>query len=251
MSTKLLATIFGAGICLAIFKLLTGQNGSGLGNAIDMLVYASCTLFIASLLVITIRFKEIKRHQGAFLFLLLSIPLTFSAVKNIVIITNYNRKPNLTAKYARPVSDEIFIKDSIKILEQIDSLVALKNRNTGGTKVASTILDTIIYSQSGNQVFVIYAKQFEKNDYGNDLGTGFLSADEKGETDWFLREGPPNAYFMSGHFHNIEDLKREVRKFYFNQYKFAAADSLQENYIWKTDHSRKKNIENYITTPYP
>jgi len=155
------------------------------------------------------------------------------AAKGYIQNTNYNRIADLTPQYPRPVSAPVFIADSLTISTQIDSLIALKNRNTGGTKIAYGSIDTILYSQSGNEIFIVYANKFEPNDLGNDLYPAYLSADKRDSVYWHLKEGPPNASTMTGSFHDLKELKKEVRKFYFNQYSFLEADSMQKNYFWK------------------
>ncbi|PWT76086.1 MAG: hypothetical protein C5B59_07390 [Bacteroidetes bacterium] len=127
----------------------------------------------------------------------------------------------------------MFLEDSSRIAVQIDSLIALKNRNTGGTKVANAFIDTIIYSQTGGQIFVSYIRKFQPNDLGNDLDPAYLTADERDSIYWHLRDGTPNNVMMSGSYHDVASLKKEVRKFYFNQYSFIDSDSLKSNFFWK------------------
>lgn len=237
-STKLLITILGLGVLFSIYKLFTGKGGGGFGDFNEGLVYTSIILFVASSAIIIFHIREIKKYPDTFVFLLLGLPMTIMAANGLVHNIYYNRTPDLTAKYPRPFSQNIFIADSLHIAEQIDSLIALRNRETGGINVITAFIDTIIYSQSGKEIFVVYAQQFEPNNLGNDLDPGYLSADEKDSVYWHLLSGPPNAEQMSGNYHNISDLKKSVRKFYFNQYSFLEADSLKENYFWK----RKSNL---------
>jgi hypothetical protein len=213
--------------------MFTGQGGSGLYDFFDGLAYTSILLFVTSLTIIVFRIRQIKQYASAFLFLLLGLPMTIAAVNGLVQNIYYNRTPDLKSKYPRPFNQSAFLADSLKIAVQVDSLIALKNRETGGIKVVSAFVDTIIYSQSGKQIFVVYAKQFEPNQLGNDLDPAYLSADERDSVYWHLQEGTPNSVQMSGSYHNIADLKKAVRKFYFNQYSFLETDSLKENYFWK------------------
>jgi hypothetical protein len=233
LSTKLLVAILGLGLLYSIYKFFNGQGGSGLGDFVDGLGYTSLLLFIASLIIIVLHIREINKYSDTFLFLFLGLPMTIMAANGLVHNINYNRTADLTAKYPRPFSRDIFLTDSLRIAVQVDSLIALRNRETQGIKVVSAFIDTIMYSQSGKEIFVIYAWQFEPNHLGNDLDPAYLSADERDSVYWHLREGPPNAEQMSGSYHNIDDLKKAVRKFYFNQYCFLEADSLKENYFWK------------------
>ena len=238
LSTKLLVTILGIGLLYSIYKLFTGQGGSGLGDFFDGLGYTSLILFVASLTIIIFHIRQIKKYADTFLFLLLGLPMTIMAANGLVHNINYNRTPDLTAKYPRPFIQNIFSADSSRISVQVDSLIALRNRETGGIKVISAFIDTIIYSQSGKEIFVVYAQQFEPNHLGNDLDPAYLSAVEKDSVYWYLQEGTPNAEQMSGSYHNIADLKKEVIKFYFNQYSFLETDSLKENYFWRRKSKR-------------
>ena len=237
-STKFLVTILGLGLLFSIFRLFTGQGGSGLGNFIDGLGYTSLILFVASFTIIVFHIQRIKKYADTFFFLLLGLPMTIIAANGLVHNIYYNRTPDLKAKYPRPFSQNIFLMDSLRIVQQVDSLIALRNRETGGIKVVSAFIDTIIYSQSGKEIFVIYVQQFEPNHLGNDLHPAYLSANEKVSVYWHLQEGTPNAEQMGGSYHNITDLKNAVRKFYFNQYSFVESDSLKENYFWKRKFDR-------------
>jgi hypothetical protein len=144
----------------------------------------------------------------------------------------YNRTPDLTVKYPRPVNQIDFLNDSINIKLQIDSLIAKKNKDFGGPDRLYALIDTIIYSQTGDQVFVSYINKFEPNNLGNDFDPSFLSANKKNDKFWDLRECPPKAPNLGGSFHDIQTLKLEVRKYYFNQYLFADKDSNKVNYFW-------------------
>ena len=233
LSTKFLVTILGAGLLYSIYKLITGQGGSGLGNFFDGLVYTSLTLFVLALTIIIFHVRQIQKYSDTFLFLLLGLPMTIMAANGLAYNIKYNRTPDLTAKYPIPFDLNIFFADSLRIAVQVDSLTELRNIKTGGVKVVSAFIDTIIYSQSGKEIFVVYAQHFEPNHLGNELDPAYLSAKEKDSVYWHLQEGTPNAEQMGGSYHNIADLKKAVRKFYFNRYSFLEIDSLKENYFWK------------------
>jgi len=232
-STIFLVIVLGLGLLYSIYKLLTGQGSGGFADFFEGLGYTSLLLVIASLTIIVFNIRQVKKYAGTFIFLLLGLPMTIIGVNNFVDNINHNRSPNLTERYPRSVSSNIFLQDSLHIVVQVDSLIALRNRSTGGggIKIVSAFVDTIIYSQSGKEIFVVYVKQFEPSRLGNDLVPDCLSADEKESVSWHLKEGTPNAEQMSGSYHNIADLKRAVRKFYFNQYSFLEKDSLKENYF--------------------
>jgi hypothetical protein len=239
-STILLGLISGIGIVYSIYKLFTGQGGGGLGDFFGALGYTSIILFLASLTIIVINYRQLKKHFDTFLFLLLGLPMTVMATGGLIENINYNRIPDLTPKYPKPVTQQVFAEDSMRIAVQVDSLVALRNRETHGIKVLSAVVDTIFYSQSGKEIFVVYAQQFEPNHLGNDLDPAYLSAGERDSIYWHLQEGTPNAEKMSGSYHNIVELKNAVRKFYFNQYSFLDKDSLKVNYFWKQVHARSE-----------
>jgi hypothetical protein len=236
-STILLVAILVLGLLYSFIKLFTGRGGSGLGDFIYGIGWTSVFLFFAALTIIVSNIRRIRKYSETFIFLFLGLPMTLVAANGLLHSIHYNRTPDLTPKYPRPVSQATFSADSKRISIQVDSLIALKNRETHGIKVASAFVDTIIYSESGKEVFVIYAKQFEPNHLGNDLDPDYLSADERDSVYWHLREGTPNAVRMSGSYRNIDDLRKAVRKFYFNQYSFRDADSLKENYFWERNET--------------
>jgi hypothetical protein len=233
LSTIFLTLLLGLGISYSVFKLFNGHGGSGLGDFIDGLGYTSLIIFFAALAILIFNFRRLKKHFDTLLFLFLGLPMTVMAAGGLIQNSKYNRTPNLAAKYPRPVTEKEFAKDSLRISVQVDSLVSLRNRETHGIKVVSSLIDTIIYSQTGKEIFVVYVQQFEPNHLGNDLDPAYLSADEKDSIYWHLKEGTPNAEMMSGSYHDMVSLKNAVRKFYFNQYRFLDTDSLKENYFWK------------------
>jgi|GEM_PF-3958587 len=94
------------------------------------------------------------------------------------------------------------------------------------------MIDTIIYSPNGRQVFIVYAVRFEYSNYNNDLHPFYLSAKSRDGIYWSLREGAFNKPEFRGAYVDMESLKKEVRKYYFNRYTFANMDSLKDNYFW-------------------
>ena len=233
LSTKFLLTLLGFGLLYSFFRLFTGQGGGGLGDFFDVIAYTSFILSAASLLILLFNIRRLKKHLDTFAFLLLGLPLTIAVVKNISERIKYNATPDLSPKYTRPVDNSLYLGDSIHIQIAIDSLIALRNRQTGGTKVQYAFVDTIIYSPKGDQVFISYVKKYEPNNLGNDLAPWFLSGNERNKIYWNLSEGKPGIPNLSGSFHDVESLKREVRKFYFNQFSFTPKDSSKENYFWR------------------
>ena len=233
ISTKFLLTSLGLGLLYSVYRLFTGQGGSGLGDFLDALAITSFVLSAASLLILLFNVRHLKKHIDTFVFLLLGLPLTIAIVKNVSENIKYNRTPDLSPKYTRPVDNAQYLGDSTHIQIAIDSLIAMRNRHTRGTKVKYAFIDTIIYSPKGDQVFISYVKKYEPNNLGNDLDTWFLSGNERNNIYWNLSEGKSGIPTLSGSFHNLESLKKEVRKFYFNQFSFNPKDSLKENYFWK------------------
>lgn len=92
------------------------------------------------------------------------------------------------------------------------------------------VIDTIIYSERGDKIFVSYMEKFEPNDRGNDLDPEYLGADNRDSVFWQLTTV---SHQLGGSFHDEKTLKNEVRKFYFNQFSFLDKDSTGENYFWK------------------
>jgi len=233
LSTKFLIAISGLGLFYSVIRLFSGHGGSGLEDSFDALAFTCLIVFITSLAILLFNLRHLKKHVDTFLFLLVALPVTVMIAKNTIATIYYNRTPNLSPKYARPVTSKVYFEDSSRIAVQIDSLIALKNRSPGGVKIAYAFIDTIIYSQTGNQIFISYIQKFEPNDLGNDLDPAYLHADERDSVYWHLQEGTPNAVMMGGSYHDKASLRKELRKFYFNQYSFIDADSSKENYIWK------------------
>jgi hypothetical protein len=228
-STKLLSALLGIGLLYSFYKLFTGHGGAGLPDFIEGLGYTSIALFIFSLAVIVFNVKHLKTQSGAFIFLLLALPMTMMAAKGIVQNISYNRNPDLRPKYPRPFTSTSFLEDSTRLAIQIDSLVALKNRNSSGLKILDAVIDTIIYSQAGDKLFISIIEKYATNDFC----PSFVTADERDSIYWHLREGSPNNVILGGSYHDIASLKKEIRKFYFNQYTFPARDSLKSNFFWK------------------
>ena len=233
LSTKLLLTLSALGLLYSFFRLFAGQGGGGLGDFFDALALTSFVVCIASLLTLLFNVRYLKRHLDTFVLFLLGLPLTISVAKNISERIKYERTPDLVPKYQRPVDNVQYTGDSTHIQIAIDSLIAMRNRQTGGTKVQYAFIDTIIYSPKGDEVFISYIKKYEPNNLGNDFDPWYLSGTERNDKYWNLIEGKPGIPTFSGSFHDIENLKKEVRKFYFNQYSFSSQDSLKENYFWK------------------
>jgi hypothetical protein len=229
-TTKLLIAILVFGISFSFYKAFTGQDGSGLYDLFDAIVYSSMAIFLASMAILIFNIRNYKNHWDTALFLLLGLPFTFSAIRGAIDEYNYNRTPNLTAKYEMPIGREQYLLDSTNIKLAIDSLIQIRNRTYGGPDILYGTIDTIIYSQKGDKIFVFYITKFEPNHLGNDLDPDYLVADKRDGVSWQLTDARQN---FSGSFHDIETLKKEVRKYYFNQFTFLDRDSTADNYIWK------------------
>jgi hypothetical protein len=229
-SSKLLVSILVIGLLYSFFTMISGQGGSGLYKFFDALVYSSIVLFTASLTILLFNIRNYKAHWDTFIFLIIGFPLTITAIRGSIDQIHYNRTPDLTVKYELPVTREQYLFDSTNIKLAIDSMIALRNREYGGPDVLYGIIDTIIYSQTGDKIFVSYMKKFEPNNLGNDLDPDYFGADKKDSVFWQLTDV---RYSMSGSFYDKESLKEEVRKFYFNQFSFLDKDSTAKNYFWK------------------
>ncbi len=233
LTTKFLIVISGLGLLISFIRLFSGHGGSGLYDLFDTLVLTSLIIFISALVIILLNVRHLETHGDTFLFLFIALPMTINVVKNVTANIIYNRTADLSPKYPRPVTSGVYFQDSLRIAVQIDSLVALKNRTKGEVKIAYAFIDTIIYSQTAKKIFILYIQKYEPNDLGNDFGPAYLHADNRDSNYWHLEEGTPNSVMMSGNYHDTASLRRELRKFYFNQYSFENADSSKKNYIWK------------------
>ena len=231
-TTILLLTILGLGILISIGKLNSGNGGSGLDGFVFTLSWTSITLFITSLVILLKNVRQIRSHKVTFLFLLLGLPFTIEVSINFVESIYYNRTPDLIPKYKRPISCSFYLKDSSQITAHLNSIVSIKNKRNINTIVISTFIDTIMYSQTGKEIFVVYIKQLSSNELSNYYEPAYLSSKEKDSIGWHLEESVPNDEYMNSSFQNVDDLKKEVRKFYFNQFSFKEKDSLKYNYFW-------------------
>ena len=228
-TTKFLLSLLVLGIIYSLIKLFTGKNGIGLTDSIDGIVLTSVLLFFCALIILIYNHKILKTEVTALVFLIISFPLTFLFLKGVLVNIESNKNPDLKAKYSRPVSSKQFIKDSLNIQNAITSLVKLRNEQTGGIKVEYAIIDTIIYSPKADKIWVSYIKKFEPNDYGNNFDTYTLQAEKRNVDIWELTESGG----LIGSYESIENLKYQVRKYYFNTYSFDPKESKKENYFWK------------------
>lgn len=163
----------------SFFRMFTGQGGSGLYDFFDTLVYSSIVLFTTSLTILLFNIKNYRTQWDTFIFLIIGLPLTITAISGTIDPIHYNRTLDLTVKYELPVTREQYLLDSTNIKLAIDSMIALRNREHGGPDVLFGVIDTIIYSQTGDKIFVSYMKKFEPNDWGNDLDPDYFAADKR------------------------------------------------------------------------
>jgi hypothetical protein len=232
-SAKFLLWTLGLGIIYSIFKLLSGTGGGGLEDSIEALAFVSLLISILSFGIIILNIRKLKTQIIPFVFLLISLPSTIAVVKSQLLQYRQNRALDLTPQYSRPVSQSQYLGDSLHIKVALDSLVALENRITGGSDIDYGEIDTIIYSPTGNEVFIIYYFKYLKNERADDLYPGYLSGTERNPDFWNLREGKSNTDSYGGNYHELSKLKMNVRKFYFNNYSFNPKDSSKENYFWR------------------
>jgi hypothetical protein len=228
-STKILWTILSLGLIYSVIRLFSGHGGSGLYNFLDALSYSSIILFIASLIILLVNIRKLGKHNDTVIFLLLGLPLTISATSDQIDYINYNREPDLTAEYQRPVNQPQFKADSLGIKAALDTFVVFINSGRRSEEISYAYIDTIIYSQQGDKIFVPFVMKSVVNDRRKNLVTSAFYADQRYPTFWNLREAP---YRYSGDFRDSVYLRKSLRKFYFNQFKFADKDSSEENYFW-------------------
>lgn len=231
----LYGTIIFLALCVVGIPILSIGHSGGeqvpttlIAYALNYFIYG---IFFVSILSSILFWNWFKKYWyiNSVIFILTG----FLIVPGLVAVIYDDRQPDLTIKYPRPVSKTVFLKDSLNAELAIDCLIVLNNRLYGGTDVSYGILDTIIYSPSGNEIFIIYANKYEPNDLGNDLDPAYFSADKRGKNnEWELEPGTKRTQ-LSGSYHDMKELKESVRKFYFNNYKFKPSDSLEENYFWK------------------
>ncbi len=229
-TSKFLTLILISGLIYSIYCLYTGHGGSGLYDAIDVLGYSSIILFISSLMILCFNIRHPSKQMGTIIFMFIGLPMTFMWILGTIENIHYNREPDLLPKYPVPVSKEQFVKDSINIKTALDSLVAFRNEHGNGPTILYALIDTIIYSQKGDKVFVSYMTKFEQNELGADIYPWFLFSDKRNSLGWQLVQANKN---LGGNYHDLPSLKKEVRKFYFNQFSFLDEDSTSKDYFWR------------------
>ncbi|WP_316787006.1 hypothetical protein [Pedobacter frigiditerrae] len=225
------------GFCVIGVPILSMGHSGGEQVPMTLIAYALnyfiYGLFFISILTSILFWNWFKKYW--YINLIIFILTGVLIVPPLVTEIYDDRQPDLTVKYPRPVSKTVFFKDSLNAELAIDCLVLLYNRTSGLTDISHGIIDTIIYSPAGNEIFIIYAKKFNPNNLGNNLDLAYLSADKRGKNnEWELEPRLHYRTQLSGSYQTMQELKSSVRKFYFNEYKFKPTDSLEENYFWKT-----------------
>ena len=100
----MLIAILICAVVYSFYRAFTGQGGSGLYDFFDAVTYSSVVIFLVSLAILIVNIKDYKRHWDTGLFLLIGLPLTYSAIHATIDQYHYNRTPDLTVKYALPVN---------------------------------------------------------------------------------------------------------------------------------------------------
>jgi len=234
----MLAVVFTAGVVYSFYKLFSGHGGSGLYDFVDAITYSSVVLFFASAAVLLTRIGQLKDQHGAILFLLIGLPLTITLANQEIENYRYDLPPDLTPPYSRPVSDREYLDDSRGVRIALDSFVVTLKRDEGRGEIQSAYVDTIVYSQTGDQIFVLFVLKMSYG-RGTKLTSSAFYSDQRYETQWLLREA---SFRYSGDATDSSDLRTELRKFYFNQFRFADQDSLCDNFFWKKMKSDVQTI---------
>ncbi|MFC5625338.1 hypothetical protein [Algoriphagus winogradskyi] len=214
---KVLSGILIVGILISVFHILNDQGGSALGNIMDTLTITSIVLFLSTILFTYLSFKKNIRKISVWIFLILSCPLALMYMTNMtkelsLKITEtttpvkfvYNAQVS-TAKYERDKAELQNLVDSLIKIKIVERPADLNLRYFNGktyndsierdwaidlpTKLEykETIIDTIFYSDNGNEIVagLLINKVFNKYmDYPNGgieyFGNGF----EFDKNDW-------------------------------------------------------------------
>lgn len=222
-STQILGIIFLLGIVYTAFEIFSASDGaSAYYDGSAALTISSIILFISSIVIAVIYIRKIKDHLGIIVFLLFGTPLTISGITNLIDNLHSNRDPDLTVRYELPVTREELYRDSIQIVNEIDSIVAHQDES----KILGASIDTMIYSQKGDKIFVSYIKTVQ-SEWGNYYEPGYLVANKYVHNNWHWTDC---RYVIDGDYNDPNDLKLDIRKHYFNN--FTLVDSLADNYFW-------------------
>lgn len=239
LSVKILLFIVGATLFgVIISPFIAPPGGAYADYAAYFIIIGSISLFLASLFFIIIH----RLHSDSlvsFIFpvfmLLLSLPFT---IRKMVIRYNqyqFNRPPDLTPRYERPVDSERFLKDSIRVLNHIEKNVQRQNDRSGGPYILDVKIDTIIYSERGDKIFIAYAEFFEPNDWGNDVDVAYLIGESKEYGNWNLKTPVVN---IGGSYSSFEELKTQVRKILFHNFVFGEENQKSKKYFWRSIMNR-------------
>lgn len=115
-STKLLALIFVAGLLYSLWTFAAIQGGGDFQGLIEGLYMTSLMLFFSALLILLTQIRNYKDHLDTLVILILSLPMAVQAMKGKMENRRYNRMPDLTNNYPRPVTKATFTVDSMNIL---------------------------------------------------------------------------------------------------------------------------------------
>ena len=194
---KILYGILAVGIIISIFHIFNDKNGSGLGNVIDTFTITSVILFLSTIVFILISFKKNIRKISVWFLLILSCPLAIMSMTHLTKEYSLKIAETTTPKefvYNVKVDPKTYELDKIKIQKLIDSLIKVKiverpaelalryfNGKTyndtieRGTAIdlpekveyKKTIIDTLFYSENGNEIIagLLINKVF--NEYQN------------------------------------------------------------------------------------
>lgn len=197
---------------------------------IEGITITNIIIFFTSIIILIFNIKRLKNHLDTFLFLSITFPLTWMSSNKYIEYLNYNKKPDLGNSYIRPIDQSQYLKDSSFVMKAIDSITNEKQHKYNDIKILSVILDTMIYSQDGNKIFIVFIKKCAPNNTVDDLNPDYLYGYKSNGEIWKLAEG---SYNISGSYHDIKSLKYDVRQYYFNQFKFSGKDSMKANFFWK------------------
>ncbi len=229
--SKVLLSLTTIGVVIGILSLFSGKTGGAeLDDASRILLLTSVLVSITSLIFLAINIRIRRSLLSPLVFLIISFPGTSVVVKASFNFWRINRRPDLNADYNSPVSSKQYQIDSIQVANYIEIEKQVYNNQYGGQDITDSIVDTLIYSQSGDKIFVIYGKQFEKNSPWNDLDAAYLVAHRKDSSGWDFYE--PAESYTSGTYHSMKELKIKTRKLYFNQFKFSDSFKGTQEYFW-------------------
>jgi hypothetical protein len=226
-----------AGLIYSVYLFRTVQESATLGIPFAFVVLTGLLLFVESVVFAVLFYK----HLATTWPILLPIFLVTSVIPIYFGYHWYSNRPvEIPVPGQLPVSANQYEADNKLIIDDyLQTELDSNSMNRYQDTIQSAFIDTIFYSPDKTQFFAIIisvANDNEKVKYCANYRVGKLASDK-----WQL--GKPKGNVWSACFQSIEQLKLELRHYYYKNYALNKSSNKPE--IW-TDNSIF-NFENNAT----